>query len=165
MLEEEEESDAKEEAPEEEIPATIPSPTIALSYFQGAGHIYSHEGKEKWIVFVGRTLNAAVTIDSPTENGFIVHWKAHGPTDNELLGLTEDSGSEVREYKFTPSEVELFIPSPRQLLLDSQFHKQLLIPPEHPRWLVAIIPFAKDEPTQIAALNPFIFPADYKEKV
>ena len=124
-----------------------------------------HEAKENWIVFVGRTLNAAVTFDSPSENGFVVHWKAHGPSDKELFQLAEATNCDVREYTFTESEIDLFIPSPRRLSLDSQFHKQLQVPPNHPRWLVSIIPFAKDEPSQTAELNPFIIPEDWTEKV
>jgi hypothetical protein len=93
----------------------------------------------------------------------MVHWNAHGPDDNEIASLVSDTGIEVREYNFHESKLPLMIPAPQNLSLDRSKMIQKFIPPNHPRWLVVIIPFSSTEPEQLGELKAFKFADDYIE--
>ena len=83
-------------------------------------------------------------VDEPQSSGVKILWSAHGPTDAELLELKPVSLAEMREYDFSESCYELFIPSSRALSQDTSKIRVTRVPSAHPRWMVITIPFHDD---------------------
>ncbi len=80
-------------------------------------------------------------VDDPQATGVKLLWRAHGPSDEELLALKEVSGCEVREYQLSKSEYQLFIPCSKELSQDTSKIILTRLPKECSRWLVVTIPF------------------------
>jgi len=124
------------------------------AHFRDAGFIYQHEGHDRWSLFLARTLTADVSFDDPEENGVTVHWKAEGPSDQDLKEAQSITECSVREYDLTNTTASVFIPSPAPLSQDlSQIKKGEIPKGPNAKWLVVSIPFKDEELKECAVLG------------
>ena len=124
------------------------------AHFCDAGFIYQHEGHDQWSLFLAWTLTADVSFDDPEENGVTVHWKAEGPSDQDLKEAQSITECSVQEYNLTNTTASVFIPSPAPLSQDlSQIKKGEIPKGPNAKWLVVSIPFKDEELKECAVLE------------
>lgn len=133
------------------------------------GLFYIKETEKTWIVFAARTMNSQARIGDPIETGVYIHWKADGPSSEELTEMQSFTGVDVRLFQdFSKSEGQLFVPCPpnKKLCVDTSKVQRGWFPHRHPRWLVAIFPFQTDadEEHAVAVIPPFLFTPDFVEQ-
>jgi hypothetical protein len=128
--------------------------------------VYSKSVGNNWIIFVPRTMNSTVRIHDPIDNGVYVEWASDGPTIVELAEIQTTLNIDVRDLSnFTKSSDSVFFPSPARLNVNTSKTNRIWFPKAHPRWLVAVIPFHRqeDDDSCFATLPPFQFPQDFTE--
>lgn len=133
---------------------------LLTAHLRDAGHVYSFESEEAWILFLSRSFNSDVETEDPSEDGILLKWAATSPSLEILRQCSDLVRVDERELAgglMPASSTELFLRAPpgRLLSQDTSLIRKgdFPIPPDEPTWQVVVIPWKSKEPNPVSALE------------